>query len=181
MDPAPTCSTPSTTAVNGSVTSTPASGLFSAIARSEMPVSANTSARWLATASMPSGMSETTWVSMPMSSAYPCSMAPLVTASVRPASATSCRVDRPSGLPSGTIRAVVYMIVGSAKAAFSQRSGRMDMPALIASNSPLARPGMSASQATCLPSTFSMPSSLKTFLSMATVAPVSSPSSFWKE
>src|SRR5699024_3440601 len=52
--PAPTCSLPSTTATNGSVTSTLASSFLSAMVRSEMPVRAKASARPRVTASMPS-------------------------------------------------------------------------------------------------------------------------------
>ena len=75
------------------------------------------------------------------------------------------------------MRAVVYWNSGSLNAASAQRSGRIDMPALTASNCWEFRPGMSEFQSVSLPSTLSMPSSPKISRCMAKVAPVSSPSS----
>src|SRR5690606_27724195 len=104
-------------------------------------------------------------------------MAPDMVATVRPESTNESMFSRPSGLPSGTMSAVVYWNSGSEKAATAQRSGRIDMPALTASNWREFRPGMSEFQSVSLPSTSSMPSEPKISRCMATVAPMSSPPS----
>ncbi len=75
------------------------------------------------------------------------------------------------------MNAVVYMNSGSLKAACAQRSGRIDIPALTASNRFAVSPGMREPNSVFTPSTVSIPSSAKIARWSATVAPVSSPPS----